>query len=121
MTVCFRFVLGWVDLYYGGDDEVLQDSELQHWITEINTHGFPRDSGVCLCVCVCNLSPHVVVETTQEALCVSSRPSGFPQSFRTRAEASQFVTMIIFCCSALHAAVNFSQVGQLSSHHLSEP
>ncbi|XP_029303447.1 hydroperoxide isomerase ALOXE3 isoform X2 [Cottoperca gobio] len=74
-----RFVVSWVDLYYSADEEVLQDSELQLWIRDINTHGF-------------NLS------------------SGFPASLRTKAEVSKFVTMIIFSCSALHAAVNFSQV-----------
>ncbi|KAF1378100.1 hypothetical protein PFLUV_G00186430 [Perca fluviatilis] len=74
-----RFVISWVDLYYRGDDAVQQDSELQHWITDINTHGFNDNSG-------------------------------FPPSLRTKAEVSKFVTMIIFSCSALHAAVNFSQL-----------
>ncbi|KAM9348490.1 polyunsaturated fatty acid lipoxygenase ALOX15B [Symphorus nematophorus] len=74
-----RFVDSWVDLYYHGDNDVQQDSELQHWLTEINTHGFTYDSG-------------------------------FPQSFQSRAEVSKFVTMIVFSCSALHVAVNFSQL-----------
>uniref|UniRef100_A0A665TPT2 Zgc:152891 n=2 Tax=Echeneis naucrates TaxID=173247 RepID=A0A665TPT2_ECHNA len=74
-----RFVVSWVDLYYSSDLEVQQDSELQLWITDINTHGFTHSSG-------------------------------FPQVFQTRAEVSQFVTMIIYSCSALHAAVNFSQL-----------
>uniref|UniRef100_A0A3Q3WN32 Lipoxygenase domain-containing protein n=1 Tax=Mola mola TaxID=94237 RepID=A0A3Q3WN32_MOLML len=74
-----RFVVGWVDLYYAGDEDVQQDSELQLWLDDIDAHGFSRDSG-------------------------------FPRSFQTRAEASQFVTMIIFSSSALHAAVNFSQL-----------
>uniref|UniRef100_UPI0037E8228A hydroperoxide isomerase ALOXE3 n=1 Tax=Semicossyphus pulcher TaxID=241346 RepID=UPI0037E8228A len=74
-----RFVVGWVSLYYRGDNEVQQDSELQNWISDINTHGF---------------NDH----------------SGFPQCFHTKAEVSKFVTMIIFSCSALHAAVNFSQL-----------
>ncbi|XP_056253527.1 hydroperoxide isomerase ALOXE3 [Seriola aureovittata] len=74
-----RFVVRWVDLYYSADSEVQQDSELHHWITDINTHGFTHNSG-------------------------------FPQVFRTKAEVSQFVTMIVFTCSALHAALNFSQL-----------
>ncbi|XP_051250700.1 polyunsaturated fatty acid lipoxygenase ALOX15B [Dicentrarchus labrax] len=74
-----KFVCSWVDLYYSGDDEVQQDSELQLWITDINTHGFTHDSG-------------------------------FPQSFQTKSQVSKFVTMIVFSCSALHAAVNFSQL-----------
>ncbi|KAE8287791.1 Arachidonate 12-lipoxygenase, 12R-type [Larimichthys crocea] len=79
VCVCIRFVVNWVNLYYIGDDDVQQDSELQHWITDINTHGFRQDAGL-------------------------------PQSLQTKAELSKFVTMIIFSCSALHAAVNFSQV-----------
>uniref|UniRef100_A0A8C2XDV6 Uncharacterized protein n=1 Tax=Cyclopterus lumpus TaxID=8103 RepID=A0A8C2XDV6_CYCLU len=40
-----RFVVSWVDLYYRGDDEVLQDSELQLWISDINAHSFNHSSG----------------------------------------------------------------------------
>lgn len=46
----FRFVVSWVDLYYGGDDDVLQDCELQNWITDINTHGLTQSSGLCVCL-----------------------------------------------------------------------
>ncbi|XP_078143017.1 polyunsaturated fatty acid lipoxygenase ALOX15B [Centroberyx gerrardi] len=74
-----RFVVRWVDLFYTGDDDVQQDSELQLWIREIHTHGFTQSSG-------------------------------FPQSFQTKAEVCQFVTAVVFCSSALHAAVNFSQL-----------
>ncbi|KAF3705496.1 Arachidonate 15-lipoxygenase B [Channa argus] len=77
-----RFVVSWVDLYYSGDIDVEQDSELQHWLTDLNTHGFTH----------------------------SSDPSGFPQIFQTKAEVSKFVTMFIYCTSSLHAAVNFSQL-----------
>lgn len=38
---------------------------------------------------------------------------GVPQSFQTASEMCKFVTMMIFSCSALHAAVNFSQVFSL--------
>uniref|UniRef100_A0A3B3Y116 Lipoxygenase domain-containing protein n=1 Tax=Poecilia mexicana TaxID=48701 RepID=A0A3B3Y116_9TELE len=62
------FVLGWVQLYYRGDKDVQNDSELQNWITD------------------------------------------FPPCFQTEAEVSKFVTMVIYSCSALHAAVNFSQL-----------
>lgn len=44
------FVQGWVHLYYGGDDDVMRDSELQNWITDINAHAFMHDSGVLVCV-----------------------------------------------------------------------
>nr|XP_024655757.1 hydroperoxide isomerase ALOXE3 [Maylandia zebra] len=36
--------------------------------------------------------------------------NGFPQRFHTRAEVAKFVTALIYSCSALHAAVNFSQL-----------
>uniref|UniRef100_A0A3Q4MYF1 Zgc:152891 n=1 Tax=Neolamprologus brichardi TaxID=32507 RepID=A0A3Q4MYF1_NEOBR len=36
--------------------------------------------------------------------------NGFPQRFHTRAEVATFVTALIYSCSALHAAVNFSQL-----------
>lgn len=36
--------------------------------------------------------------------------SGFPQSFQTKDEVSEFVTVMMFSCTALHAAVNFSQL-----------
>ncbi|KAG9265687.1 polyunsaturated fatty acid lipoxygenase ALOX15B [Astyanax mexicanus] len=76
-----RFVGSWVDLYYSNDQEVQQDWELQSWIQEIFTEGF-----------------------------LSLAQTGFPQSFQTTAELSTFLTMVIFSSSALHAAVNFSQV-----------
>ncbi|XP_034033485.1 arachidonate 15-lipoxygenase B [Thalassophryne amazonica] len=77
--VLHRFVDSWVNLCYHGDMDVEHDSELQNWMTEINTHGFPHGSG-------------------------------FPQCLLTKADLVKFVTMIIFSCSALHAAINFSQL-----------
>ncbi|MCJ8740753.1 hypothetical protein PDJAM_G00062670 [Pangasius djambal] len=76
-----RFVAGWVELYYHNDQEVQHDSELQSWIQEIHIEGF-----------------------------LGFTHTGFPQSFQTAAELSKYITMVIFTCSALHAAVNFSQV-----------
>uniref|UniRef100_A0A667ZDK3 Zgc:152891 n=1 Tax=Myripristis murdjan TaxID=586833 RepID=A0A667ZDK3_9TELE len=75
-----RFVSGWIDLFYAADEQVQVDCELQNWIREIHTHGFNQPD------------------------------SGFPQCFQTKAEVSRFVTALVFCCSALHAAVNFSQL-----------
>ncbi|XP_030638932.1 arachidonate 15-lipoxygenase B [Chanos chanos] len=76
-----RFVSGWVSLYYSGDEEVQQDCELQNWIREIFTEGL-----------------------------LGRAESGMPASFQTMEELNKFVTMVMFCCSALHAAVNFSQL-----------
>ncbi|KAI4878771.1 hypothetical protein NFI96_028771 [Prochilodus magdalenae] len=77
----YRFVESWVDLYYCRDQDVQQDCELQSWIQEIFTEGL-----------------------------LSFSHTGFPKSFQTTAELCKFVTMLIFTSSALHAAVNFSQV-----------
>ncbi|XP_057216414.1 polyunsaturated fatty acid lipoxygenase ALOX8-like isoform X2 [Triplophysa rosa] len=76
-----RFVEGWSSLYYCNDEDVQQDCELQNWIREIFMEGF---LGLI----------HI----------------GIPQSFQTTAEMCKFVTMVIFSCSALHSAVNFSQM-----------
>ncbi|XP_076835888.1 polyunsaturated fatty acid lipoxygenase ALOX15B isoform X2 [Brachyhypopomus gauderio] len=76
-----RFVMSWMDLYYNDDQEVLQDSELQSWIQEIFTEGL-----------------------------LNFTHTGFPQSFQTKSDLSKFITMVIFSCSGLHAAVNFSQM-----------
>ncbi|KAJ0061499.1 hypothetical protein NL108_005471, partial [Boleophthalmus pectinirostris] len=78
-SALLRFVISWLDLCYRGDEDVVQDSELQSWIREIYEHGFPPESG-------------------------------FPRRFESKAELSEFVTMVIFSGSALHAAVNFSQL-----------
>ncbi|KAG7515431.1 hydroperoxide isomerase ALOXE3-like [Solea senegalensis] len=74
-----RFVVSWVDLYYHADSDAQRDPELQHWLDDINTHGFTRSAG-------------------------------FPRVFNSKAEVSTYVTMIIYTCSAQHAAVNFSQL-----------
>ncbi|TRY76011.1 hypothetical protein DNTS_010909 [Danionella cerebrum] len=76
-----RFVAGWICLYYNKDEDVQQDCELQNWIGEIFTEGF-----------------------------LGLTETGLPQSLQSTDEMSKFVTMIIFSSSALHSAVNFSQL-----------
>ncbi|KAM9451388.1 polyunsaturated fatty acid lipoxygenase ALOX15B isoform 2-T3 [Clarias gariepinus] len=76
-----RFVGGWVKLYYNDDQEVQRDSELQSWIQEIHIEGFRGFTH-----------------------------TGFPQTFQTTAELTKYITMVIFASSALHSAVNFSQI-----------
>ncbi|KAM8772814.1 polyunsaturated fatty acid lipoxygenase ALOX15B-like [Acanthopagrus schlegelii] len=75
-----RFVQGVLGYYYQNDAEVKQDSELQKWISDIFAHGF-----------------------------LSKESTGIPQSFTSVAEMVKFVTMVIFTCSAQHAAVNSGQ------------
>ncbi|XP_028824917.1 hydroperoxide isomerase ALOXE3-like isoform X2 [Denticeps clupeoides] len=80
-TILFRFVSGWVDLYYHSDTDVQLDNEVQHWISDIFAEGFQG--------------------LTEMEL---------PQSFESKAELSKFITMVIFSCSAQHSAVNFTQL-----------
>uniref|UniRef100_A0A671X1L3 Lipoxygenase domain-containing protein n=1 Tax=Sparus aurata TaxID=8175 RepID=A0A671X1L3_SPAAU len=75
-----RFVQGVLSFYYKTDAEVEGDSELQKWISDIFVHGF-----------------------------LSQDCTGIPQSFTSVAEMVKFVTMVIFTCSAQHAAVNSGQ------------
>uniref|UniRef100_A0A671TZE0 Hydroperoxide isomerase ALOXE3-like n=1 Tax=Sparus aurata TaxID=8175 RepID=A0A671TZE0_SPAAU len=75
-----RFVQEVLGYYYKNDAEVKQDSELQKWISDIFVHGF-----------------------------LSKKNTGIPQSFTSVTELVKFVTMVIFTCSAQHAAVNSGQ------------
>lgn len=82
-----RFVEGWVKLYYGGDDDILQDCELQNWITDINTHGLAQGSGLYVCVWF-GLFLHVIYQETADsrvcpAVQVSLRLSTPEQKWRS--------------------------------------
>uniref|UniRef100_A0A3B3HHF6 Lipoxygenase domain-containing protein n=1 Tax=Oryzias latipes TaxID=8090 RepID=A0A3B3HHF6_ORYLA len=74
------FVHDILSFYYKNDGMVQNDAELQNWIQEIFENGFLRRS-----------------------------ETGIPQKFTTVAELVKFVTMVMFTCSAQHAAVNTGQ------------
>ncbi|XP_005727091.1 arachidonate 15-lipoxygenase B-like [Pundamilia nyererei] len=78
--IIHRFVQGMLGYYYKSDREVQEDSELQKWILDIFEHGF-----------------------------LSQAETGIPQTFTSVTELIKFVTMVIYTCSAQHAAVNSGQ------------
>ncbi|XP_078389981.1 polyunsaturated fatty acid 5-lipoxygenase-like [Cetorhinus maximus] len=77
------FVTKIVMYHYKNDKEVEDDFEVQAWIKELTQVGFEGIGDI--------------------------EKSGFPTSFSTRMELCKFLTMIIFVCSAQHAALNNGQ------------
>uniref|UniRef100_A0A8C6DU72 Polyunsaturated fatty acid lipoxygenase ALOX15 n=1 Tax=Moschus moschiferus TaxID=68415 RepID=A0A8C6DU72_MOSMO len=75
-----RFVSEMIDIYYPSDESVRSDSELQAWVWEIFSEGF-----------------------------LGRESSGLPSTLGTREALIQYVTMVIFNCSAKHSAVSAGQ------------
>ncbi|KAF0872624.1 LX15B lipoxygenase, partial [Crocuta crocuta] len=75
------FVSEIISIYYPSDASVRDDSELQAWVWEIFSEGF-----------------------------LGRESSGVPSSLDTRKSLVQYVTMVIFNCSAKHYAISAGQV-----------
>ncbi|XP_025860974.2 polyunsaturated fatty acid lipoxygenase ALOX15B isoform X1 [Vulpes vulpes] len=74
------FVSEIINIYYPSDASVREDGELQAWVWEIFSEGF-----------------------------LGRESSGMPSSLETREALVQYVTMVIFNCSAKHYAVSAGQ------------
>ncbi|XP_037665366.1 arachidonate 12-lipoxygenase, 12R-type [Choloepus didactylus] len=91
--------------YYYRDDSLAVWDALERYVTEIITFYYPSDAAVegdselqCW-----------VQEIFKECL-LGRESSGFPTCLRTVPELIRYVTIIIFLCSAKHAAVNTGQL-----------
>ena len=73
-----------IGIFYKSNDDVKEDTELQHWANDVHSNAFPGHDG----------APH---------------GHGFPKKMESREELIIYCTLIIFNGSAQHAAVNFGQ------------
>ncbi|KAF6726029.1 Arachidonate 8S-lipoxygenase, partial [Oryzias melastigma] len=97
-NIMHSFVEDTLSYYYGEDSDVKDDEELQNWIKEISEHGSEIDAGF--------------VQSSEKPRTEEQPSTGsteIPKSLETREELFKFVTMVMFTCSAQHAAVNSGQ------------
>uniref|UniRef100_A0A8C0E9F8 Arachidonate 5-lipoxygenase n=1 Tax=Balaenoptera musculus TaxID=9771 RepID=A0A8C0E9F8_BALMU len=82
-----------VDIYYGSDQVVEEDQELQDFVRDVYVYGNAHGSAL-----------------------------GFPKSIKTKEKLSEYLTVVIFTASAQHAAVNFGQLflGMYPEEHFIE-
>uniref|UniRef100_A0A8D1JZP1 Arachidonate 12-lipoxygenase, 12R type n=1 Tax=Sus scrofa TaxID=9823 RepID=A0A8D1JZP1_PIG len=91
--------------YYYRDDSLAVWDALERYVTEIITYYYPCDAAV-------EGDPELqswVQEIFKECL-LGRESSGFPTCLRTVPELIRYVTIVIYTCSASHAAVNTGQL-----------
>lgn len=117
-TPC-SFVSEIVGFYYPNDVSVRDDSELQAWVWEIFSEGFlGRDSSGTGTSALGSPPLRSLQHGPQDPSSPSpgpTLPTGVPSSLVTQEALVQYVTMVIFNCSAQHAAVSSGQVRRVSA------
>ena len=90
-----------ITYFYGSDDDVKNDKELQSWTRDLYFNGFPTSSYYC----------EDFDDDDFDDCDENTRTSGhgFPKYIETREELVEYCTLIMFTGSAQHAAVNFGQ------------
>ncbi|XP_037350224.1 arachidonate 12-lipoxygenase, 12R-type [Talpa occidentalis] len=91
--------------YYYRDDSLAVWDALERYVTEIITYYYPCDTAV-------EGDPELqswVQEIYKECL-LERESSGFPTCLKTVPELIRYVTIVIYTCSAKHAAVNTGQL-----------
>mmetsp|Transcript_2922 Transcript_2922/g.4439 ORF Transcript_2922/g.4439 Transcript_2922/m.4439 type:complete len:1085 (-) Transcript_2922:650-3904(-) len=78
----FNYVHDIVSLYYEEDADVINDSEIQSWINDMQQNGYHGKQG---------------------------QGHGLPTRFDTKHEMCEVITTLLWTASCQHAAVNFSQ------------
>lgn len=123
----FSFVSDIVGTYYPSDASVGDDKELQAWVREIFSEGFlcRESSGTRSPAVGPAPAPGLSMRLSiPRGPCSSpALPPGVPSSVDTRGALAQYLTMVIFTCSARHTAVSAAQVrkGQASGPAMGEP
>lgn len=91
--------------YYYRDDSLAVWDALERYVTEIITYYYPCDAAV-----EGDLELQSWVREIFKECLLGRESSGFPTCLRTVPELIRYVTIVIYTCSAKHAAVNTGQL-----------
>ncbi|XP_061245605.1 arachidonate 12-lipoxygenase, 12R-type isoform X2 [Bos javanicus] len=91
--------------YYYREDSLAVWDALERYVTEIITYYYPCDAAV-----EGDLELQSWVQEIFKECLLGRESSGFPTCLRTVPELIRYVTIVIYTCSAKHAAVNTGQL-----------
>nr|XP_008538138.1 PREDICTED: arachidonate 12-lipoxygenase, 12R-type [Equus przewalskii] len=91
--------------YYYRDDSLAVWDALERYVTEVITYYYPCDAAV-----EGDLELQSWVREIFKECLLGRESSGFPTCLRTVPELIRYVTIVIYTCSAKHAAVNTGQL-----------